>query len=98
MDSNSNGNENSKSSNGTSDQRTGITGDCTSQTVPIHQRYCLPHAALRLDLAQRDLTEYLQKISSERADSFAATEEKEVVCDIRKIIICSCLGMKMNRK
>lgn len=63
-------------------------GDGVTQMVPVYEGYILPHAVARLDVAGRDITEYLMRLLLEIGHTFVSSAEREIARDIKEGLCC----------
>lgn len=74
------------------------SGDGVTNAVPVYEGFSLPHAMQRVDVAGRDVTEYLQLLLRKAGHNFNTSAEMEVVKDIKEKICYVAFDMKKNNE
>ncbi|CAD7951539.1 unnamed protein product [Amoebophrya sp. A120] len=73
------------------------SGDGVTHIVPIFEGYSFPHAVQRLDLAGRDLTEWLQTLMTKRGFSFVSSSEKDILGKIKEECCYVALDLQQEK-
>ncbi|KAK2068521.1 hypothetical protein P8C59_003155 [Phyllachora maydis] len=62
------------------------SGDGVSHSVPVFQGFTVPNSIRRIDVAGRDVTEYLQTLLRKTGFAFHTSAEKEIVRNIKETV------------
>lgn len=60
-------------------------GDGVTHAVPIYEGFAMPHSIMRVDIAGRDVTRYLQLLLRKEGQKFHTTAEFEIVKTIKEV-------------
>jgi actin-related protein len=61
------------------------SGDGVTHTVPVYEGFSVPHAVMRMDIAGRELTEYLSRIMRDQGhSSLTSTFMREILRDMKE--------------
>ena len=70
-----------------SGRTTGVVLDCgdgVSHAVPVYEGFAIPNSIRRIDVAGRDITEYMQTLLRKSGYVFHTSAEKEIVRMIKE--------------
>ena len=73
-------------------------GDGVTHAVPIYEGFALPHSIMRVDVAGRDVTRYLQLLLRKEGYNFHTSAEMEVVKQIKEVTINTLVMLKKTMK
>ncbi|KAJ2253667.1 centractin- actin- protein of the dynactin complex [Coemansia sp. RSA 455] len=74
------------------------SGDGVSHVVPVYEGYALTNAIRRMDLAGRDVTEYLQILLQRAGHNLHTTAEKEIVRQVKERLCYVALDAAKEEK
>lgn len=60
------------------------SGEGVTSAVPVYQGFAVPHAVQRIDVAGREVTDYLQLLLRKAGHPFHTSAEKEIIRDIKE--------------
>lgn len=60
------------------------SGEGVSDIIPIYEGYAIRHAIKKSLIAGSDVTEYLKKLLKEKGPAYRATQEIEIIRDIKE--------------
>jgi len=74
------------------------SGDGVTNAVPVYEGFILPHAVSRIDVAGRDVTDYLQLLLRRAGHPFHTSAELEVIKDIKEKICYVAFNIERTQK